>query len=217
MTFQQMTAALFGLILVGILCVPLPAAAQDDAGDAPVTEEAVAATEEATDAMPAMTEEVVEEATEAPTQVPTTTPVPTQVPTISPASTEPCPAGFNDSIEYRIQPQDTLSSIGRTYNVSAFCLATFNNIVNPSLIFWGSVIDVPVAGDANGTGGPATATPTPDPTANLGSYTVRQGDNLYRISLRFNTTIARLQALNPSITNPNVIFIGQQIVVPASS
>ena len=46
------------------------------------------------------------------------------------------------------------------------------------------------------------------------THTVVQGDNLFRISLRYNTTIAAIVAANPSITNPNLIFVGQVLVIP---
>lgn len=58
--------------------------------------------------------------------------------------------------------------------------------------------------------------PTPITSAQDGggtTYVVQAGDNLYRISLRFNTTIAALVAAN-NITNPSVIYVGQVLVIP---
>jgi len=37
-------------------------------------------------------------------------------------------------------------------------------------------------------------------------YTVVSGDNLHKIASRFNTTVAAIVAVNPKITNPNLIF-----------
>lgn len=45
-------------------------------------------------------------------------------------------------------------------------------------------------------------------------YTVRYGDNLYRIALRYHTTVWTLMNLN-GISNPNRIFAGQTICVAA--
>jgi LysM repeat protein len=42
---------------------------------------------------------------------------------------------------------------------------------------------------------------------------VQPGDNLFRISLRFNTTVSALAACN-GITNPARIYVGQTIYVP---
>lgn len=47
------------------------------------------------------------------------------------------------------------------------------------------------------------------------TYVVQPGDTLYAISLRFNTTINEILAANPQITNPNLIFPGQIIEIPA--
>jgi LysM repeat protein len=46
------------------------------------------------------------------------------------------------------------------------------------------------------------------------TYTVQSGDNLYRISLRFGTTVAALQQAN-GIANANLIYVGQVLNIPA--
>ena len=46
-------------------------------------------------------------------------------------------------------------------------------------------------------------------------YTVQRGDTLFTIAALFNITLNGLIAANPQITNPNIIFPGQQICVPA--
>ena len=44
------------------------------------------------------------------------------------------------------------------------------------------------------------------------THIVQRGDTLYRIATRYNTTLADLQARN-SISNPNRIFVGQQLCI----
>lgn len=44
-------------------------------------------------------------------------------------------------------------------------------------------------------------------------HTVVAGQNLFRISLQYNTTVDALAAAN-GIVNPNMIFVGQQITIP---
>jgi LysM repeat protein len=46
------------------------------------------------------------------------------------------------------------------------------------------------------------------------SYFVRPGDTLYKIALKFNTTVENLIASNPQLPNPNLIFINQQLCIP---
>lgn len=47
-------------------------------------------------------------------------------------------------------------------------------------------------------------------------HTVATGENLYRISLRYNVSISSLQAWN-GISNANRVFIGQRLCVSISS
>jgi hypothetical protein len=42
-------------------------------------------------------------------------------------------------------------------------------------------------------------------------YTVKKGDTLSRIAMRFNTTVDELMKLNPQIKDPNLIYAGQRI------
>jgi spore germination protein len=46
-------------------------------------------------------------------------------------------------------------------------------------------------------------------------YRVQPGDTLYAIALRFNTTIAALEAAN-DLPNPNRLDVGQEIIIPAN-
>ena len=47
-------------------------------------------------------------------------------------------------------------------------------------------------------------------------YTVQAGDTLWSIAQRFNTTVDEIVALN-NITNPNLIFPGQVLLIPATN
>ena len=66
-------------------------------------------------------------------------------------------------------------------------------------------------------GGMPTPTPTPTPTPKPtvptagSSYSVVAGDSLSKIAQKNGMTIQQIQALNPEITNPNLIKVGQQI------
>jgi LysM repeat protein len=67
--------------------------------------------------------------------------------------------------------------------------------------------------------GAATAVPSatvkPGPTAQV--YVVKQGDTMSKIAKRFEVTVEEIMAVNPAITNPNKIALGQEIVIPAAS
>ena len=53
------------------------------------------------------------------------------------------------------------------------------------------------------------------PAVGASIYIVQEGDTLFGIARRLNTTVGALLAANPGIVNPNRILIGQVLVVPA--
>ncbi len=55
----------------------------------------------------------------------------------------------------------------------------------------------------------------PSPVAGATTHTVQTGENLYRIALNHGLTYQALAAHN-GITNPNLIFPGQELKIPAS-
>lgn len=124
------------------------------------------------------------------------------VPTRPPFPPAPCPTG---SFQYTIQLGDTLFFIAQRYGTTVAAIVALNpQITNPNFIIQGQVICVP-------------ATP-PAPVmcpANAFSYAVIQGDTLFFIAQRYGTTVSAILAINPQIVNPNIIFPGQVICVPA--
>jgi LysM repeat protein len=125
-----------------------------------------------------------------------------------------------------ISPGETLSRIALTYNVTVNQIAQANNIVNPDLILAGDTLIIPC---------PVPATPTPVPTLGSGqggvqvtpvpgtttgpfTYIVEPGDNLYRLSIRFNVSMAALmQANGLTPATINTIYAGQQLYIPAAT
>jgi LysM repeat protein len=56
----------------------------------------------------------------------------------------------------------------------------------------------------------ASATEVPEECLHI----VRRGDTVFKIALANGTTVAAIQAVNPSLTNPELISLGQRIVLP---
>lgn len=54
------------------------------------------------------------------------------------------------------------------------------------------------------------------PVTGSKEYVVVSGDSLRKIADRFDTTVAAILVLNPKITNPNLILVGQRITLPAA-
>ncbi len=49
------------------------------------------------------------------------------------------------------------------------------------------------------------------------TYIVQRGDTLRIIAARFGTSVAAILAVNPNISNPNIIYVGQRITLPGGS
>ncbi len=147
------------------------------------------------------------EAAPQPTAVP---PQPTEVPAVVVAQSTPAPAASSASCTnpYTVQSGDRLFSIGRTCNVNPYAIAQANNIRGPYYwIYPGQNLIIP--GINNG------GNPTPQPTSVPGTntYTVKAGDNLFRISLMFGKSMQAIAAAN-GLSNYNLIFIGQVLTIP---
>jgi LysM repeat protein len=127
----------------------------------------------------------------------------------------------NNPIRHVVRPGDTLSRIAVQYGVSMSAILAANpGITNPNLIFTGTTILIPRAG----TTPPPGPTPTPRPTATPRppvtpdpgveqQYRVLRGDTLGSIARRFGTTISAIAQRN-RIANPNLIYVGQVLIIP---
>jgi LysM repeat protein len=111
---------------------------------------------------------------------------------------------------YTVISGDTLSSIAVNAGVSLSSLEAVNpQITNPSQIFVGEVINLPSGAVIPVTGG---TVPTPVPGSK--TYTVLSGDTLSSIAANFGVTLGGLEAANPQITNPSLIFPGDILNIP---
>lgn len=125
-----------------------------------------------------------------------------------------------------VRPGETLFSIGRLYGVSPWQIARTNWIPNPNLIFVGQVLYI-IPGPGPMPPGPGPFPPGPGPfppgPSPIGPWpgggcttvhAVRFGETLF--------SIGRLYGVNPwaiaranRLFNPNIIFAGQVLCIPA--
>lgn len=149
---------------------------------------------------PEMTEAVAPEATDEPVE---TTPEPEMT---AEATAEPTMGTI-----YTVRFGDTLFRIALRNGLTTADLAEANGITNPNLIFAGQQITIPSSDDATPTPKPAT----PEPGATI-EYVVQPGDTLFRLAVTNSTTVSVLADLN-ELANPNLILIGQTLLIPAEA
>lgn len=133
-----------------------------------------------------------------------TTPAPvvtTPAPTLTPQATGPT--------THIVQAGENLFRIALRYGLTTEVVAQANGITNPALIYVGQKLTIPAPG------GTVTPVPTvtPPPAGNVIVYTVKAGENLFRIALKYNLSYLYLAQYN-GIANPNAIYAGQQIRIP---
>jgi LysM repeat protein len=105
---------------------------------------------------------------------------------------------------YVVQRGDYLTWIARYCNVTYSQILAWNpNIGNPNYIYPGQVIRL-IPGSTV-------------PVTSGGTYVVRQGDTLFKIAVRYGTTVSALLAVNTNITNPSRIYTGQVINLPGGT
>ena len=109
---------------------------------------------------------------------------------------------IQNAIYYTVKRGDTLSKIAVRYGVIVEEIVALNNIQDPNLIYIGEVLQITTSDKPNTEVTSSTST----------YYTVRRGDNLYRIARRYGTTIGSIVKLN-NIPNPNLIYPGQRLLI----
>jgi LysM repeat protein len=107
---------------------------------------------------------------------------------------------------YVVRARDTLTRIARQCDTTVAQLLNANPaITNRNLIRVGQVIRIPTS-----------STQPPDGTGYFVIHTVQRGEWLSRIARQYNTTVSAILAINPDITNPNRVSVGQRIRVPTT-
>lgn len=101
---------------------------------------------------------------------------------------------------YLVRRGDTLSDIALAHHTSVANLARANGIGNPELIYAGTWLVIPA-----GQGGSASAS--------AGRYTVRFGDTLSAIALRYGLSSQALAQAN-AIADPDLVLAGTTLSIP---
>lgn len=110
-------------------------------------------------------------------------------------------ASNNSTITYTVKSGDTLSGIAAKYGTTYQAIASLNGISNPNKIYVGQKLKISKG-----------STSSASSSSSKQYYTIKSGDTLSGIAVKYGTTVAKLQSLN-GIKNANKIYAGQQIRV----
>jgi len=102
-------------------------------------------------------------------------------------------------VMYVVQPGDNLYRISLKFKVPIEAIIAVNRIINPWYIRAGQILIIP-------TGVP----PVPPSTR---TYVVQRGDTVWSIAAMFRVTPWAIIMLN-NLVNPNLIFVGQPLLIP---
>lgn len=121
------------------------------------------------------------------------------------ASVDPNPTPASQ--KHTIAAGDSFESIANKYAVTVRELVN----ANPQLLKTGEqlTIPVPVAIPSDSESGSGSTGGRPAPR----THTVKAGDTLYSIAIKYGTTVAAIATAN-NIANPNIISVGQVLTIP---
>jgi LysM repeat protein len=118
---------------------------------------------------------------------------------VAPVKATPIPAIRKPVTTYKVVSGDTLSEIAEKFKTTTTQLKALNHLADANKIYVGQVLKVS-----------GTTSKPPD----IVKYKIQDGDNLTILAKRHKTTIDYLMHINPTIKNPNKIYVGQTINIP---
>lgn len=125
-----------------------------------------------------------------PTPVLPTPPLPSPTPTTQPTATP-----LSSEVEYVVQPGDNLFRIALRFGTTVEAIKEANGLTN-DIIYVGQVLIIPTPGEVQG----------------VTVYVVQSGDTLFRIALRYGTTVEAIMEANG--LSDTTIYAGQELVIP---
>jgi LysM repeat protein len=112
---------------------------------------------------------------------------------------------------YTVRLGDTASRLAGVWNTSVEEIAAANSLTNVNLLVVGQVLTIPRGAGA------LISVPSVSAAASVtpggGTYVIQPGDSIGALAVRWNTTSARITAVN-GLANANLIVVGQTLRIP---
>jgi LysM repeat protein len=104
----------------------------------------------------------------------------------------------NSTVPYILQANDTFYKISKYYNITLDDLIEANPDINPDDVETGQMINLPIV------------PPHYSRSSISGTYTIKAGDTMYKLSRKYKVKLSALIKSNPHI-NPDAPLEGQTI------
>jgi LysM repeat protein len=107
---------------------------------------------------------------------------------------------------YIVQRGDTLYSVAHRYGTTVNAIVQANGLRNSNWIYIGQRLVIPGAGTTTTSGSSGSS-------SSASVHVVQRGENLYRIALRYGTTVQALASAN-NLSTTSLIYAGQRLIIP---
>jgi LysM repeat protein len=143
---------------------------------------------------------------------PATTTTPSVATTVVATATTTAPPATTAAVmdvpeSVTVEKGDSLSKIAKRYGTTVDALVRINGLCDANQIFVGQVVLLE---------DPEAEAEAAEDQGETAIVTVQPGDSLSKIAKRNDTTVEELMALN-SIDDPNLLFVGQELLVDAAA
>jgi LysM repeat protein len=111
--------------------------------------------------------------------------------------------GANSTV-YVVRRGDTLYSLARRYGTTVSAIVRANGLPNSNWIYVGQRLVI------------SGVTAAPSSSSSGSVHVVQRGENLFRIALRYGTTVQALASAN-NLSNTSLIYAGQRLAIPGKA
>src|SRR5690625_1298799 len=132
------------------------------------------------------------------------------------AETKKSSGSSTKATSHTVKAGDTVSHIALRYGTTVQAIIKANNLNSSALIRVGQKLTIPgAAGSSSANSSSGSKSNTPKKEAKATVYTVKSGDTLSHIALRYGTTVVAIVNAN-NLKSASLIHVGQKLTIPGS-